>query len=306
MDNKKEKTLEEWNLILDDYLARLSVDKGLSHATIEAYSNDILDFIDFIVDQGIKEPNDVDSYHILLWLKKLRERGIIASSIARRISSLRGFFKFIVKHYKLTKDPIAHITSPKLGRKLPIVLSVEEVEKLLEQPDINNPRGLRDKALLEIVYACGLRASEAVSLKMPQLEFNTGFLRIIGKGNKERIIPIGELAIFWLKKYIKEARPILLKKKQSLYVFVGPKGRALTRQRFWQILKNYTIKAGIRENVTPHVLRHCFATHLLEGGADLRVVQMLLGHASLSTTQIYTHLDLSYLRQVHKNFHPRG
>jgi len=304
--NNKDKDFENWGLILDDYLSRLSVDKGLSQATIEAYSHDILDFIDFIINQKIKEPKDIDSYYILLWLKRLREKGIIASSIARRISALKGFFKFLVRQYNLEKDPVSNITSPKLGRKLPIVLSVKEVEKLLKQPNIKNPRGIRDKALLETVYACGLRASEAVSLKMPQVEFNTGFLRIIGKGNKERVIPIGEVAIFWLKKYIKEARPILLKRHQSLYIFVGNKGQPISRQRFWQILKNYAIKAGITENVTPHVLRHCFATHLLEGGADLRVVQMLLGHASLSTTQIYTHLNLSYLRQIHKEFHPRG
>ena len=304
--NNKDKDLENWSLILDDYLSRLSVDKGLSRATIEAYSNDILDFIDFILKQGIKEPTEVDSYHILLWLKKLRENGIIASSIARRISSLRGFFRFITRYYDLEKDPVSQITSPKLGKRLPVVLTIAEVERLLEQPNLKNPRGIRDKALLEIVYACGLRASEAVTLKMPQVEFNTGFLRIIGKGNKERLIPIGEVAIFWLKKYIKEARPLLLKKSQSLYIFVGNKGKPISRQRFWQILKNYAIKAGITENVTPHVLRHCFATHLLEGGADLRVVQMLLGHASLSTTQIYTHLNIGYLRQIHREFHPRG
>jgi len=304
--NNTDLKLEQWNFLLDDYLSRLSVDKGLSQATIEAYSNDILDFIDFIIKQKIKEPKEIDSYHILLWLKKLRERGIIATSIARRLSSLRGFFKFLVKEYNLEKDPISNITSPKLGRKLPIVLSISEVERLLEQPNIKNPRGLRDKALLELVYACGLRVSEAVTLKMPQIEFSTGFLRVFGKGNKERIIPIGEIAIYWIKKYISEARPILLKNTQSMYVFIGNKGRPISRQRFWQILKNYTIKAGISENVTPHVLRHCFATHLLEGGADLRVVQMLLGHASLSTTQIYTHLNLSYLRQIHKEFHPRG
>ncbi len=297
---------QPWEVFLDDYIARLSVDRGLSDATIEAYSRDLLDFIGFVVEQGLLSPRDVDSVHILLWLEHQRKNGIGPRSLVRRISALRGFFKFLNRECRLSKNPLAKLTSPKIGRHLPVVLSVREVELLLEQPNVDKPIGCRDRALLELVYACGLRASEAINIRINQIDFDAAFLRVIGKGNKERIIPIGETALRWVEKYIKEARNKILKQNKSFYLFITSSGKPITRQRFWQILKACALKAGLKEGVTPHVLRHSFATHLLEGGADLRVVQMLLGHAYLSTTQIYTHLDLTYLKQIHRRYHPRG
>jgi integrase/recombinase XerD len=295
-----------WAGLLDDFMARLSIDRGVSLSTLDEYSRDLLSFVDFANRQELANPHNVSSNDILAWLKSLRDAGLSPRTTARKLSALRGFFRFLVEEHSLNSTPLAAINNPRIGSYLPEVLSVSEVEILMEQPELTKPTGLRDRALLEITYACGLRASEAVGLKLNQIDMKVGYLRILGKGNKERIVPVGKLAIESVDNYLKCGRPKLLGKKASYFVFVGRAGKPITRQRFWQLFKTYSISAGIKSEVSPHALRHSFATHLLEGGADLRVVQMLLGHSSISTTQIYTHLDLQHLRTIHQKYHPRG
>ena len=263
-------------------------------------------FIDSCRRSGIDDPEDVTPSHIIDWLAGLKKQGIKPASSSRKLSAVRGFFRFLCTEYGLENSPTEVIRNPASGRHLPSVLSVKEVERILDQPDIEKASGVRDRTMLELAYACGLRASELVDLTMSQVDFTSGFIRVVGKGEKERVVPVGSVAMEWLARYVKEVRPVLLKKKQSLFLFPGRGGRALTRQRFWQIIKGYAMLAGIKIDVYPHVLRHSFATHLLEGGADLRTVQMLLGHSDISTTQIYTHLDAGFLRKVHRQFHPRG
>ncbi len=297
---------ERWTDLLDDFLAYLDIERGLSRQTLNSYSTDILDFIDFVEEKGILLPEEVSSQDVLAWLKRERERGLAASSVTRRLSALRGFFRFLTDHYGLSASPLTVISNPRTGLHLPHFLSEKEVEELLEQPDVSKPSGLRDRALLELTYACGLRASEAVNLKLEQVDKKMGFLRIFGKGHKERIIPVGQIALDWLDQYLSRGRPRLLGKRASFYVFVGRGGNPISRQRFWQLLKQYGAMAGIGSKISPHSLRHSFATHLLEGGADLRAVQMLLGHSNITTTQIYTHLSLHHLRTIHKKYHPRG
>jgi integrase/recombinase XerD len=295
-----------WINFLDEFMARLSIDRGVSSSTLDEYSRDVLNFIDFADRQKIVDPKKVSHNDILAWLKSLRDAGLSSRTTARKISALRGFFRFLVEEYDLNSSPLAAINSPSIGHRLPEVLTVSEAEKLVEQPETTKSKGLRDRAMLELTYACGLRASEAVGLRLNQVDMKVGYLRILGKGNKERVIPIGKVAIEWLDNYLKLARPKLLGKKVSYFVFIGRAGNPLSRQRFWQLLKAYSMLAGIKRQVSPHILRHSFATHLLEGGADLRTVQTLLGHSDISTTQIYTHLDLQHLRTVHQKYHPRG
>jgi integrase/recombinase XerD len=295
-----------WSRFLDEFMAHIAVDRGLSSKTLDAYSRDIIHFLAFAESQGLAGPQDVRPKDILAWLKRLRDSGLSARTSARRLSALRGFFKFITDEHGLACTPLAVINTPRIGVHLPNVLSVSEVEAILEQPDTTRPIGMRDRALLEITYACGLRASEAVGLKINQLDMEVGYLRIRGKGNKERIVPFGEAASDWLKRFMENGRPQILGKRASHFVFVGRGGRPITRQRFWQILKVCSAAARIKSEISPHCLRHSFATHLLEGGADLRAVQMLLGHSSITTTQIYTHLDIRHLRTLHQKYHPRG
>lgn len=294
-----------WSKDIDDYIAFIAVEKGLSAKTLEAYSNDLVEFSIYMENIGVNSPEQSKTSHILNWLSYLKKRQITPVTITRKLSSIRGFFKYLLMEGRIEASPTSVIGNPKTARKLPLVLSAKEVEKLLSQPDTTKPTGIRDRTILEVLYSCGLRATEVVSLRLEQIDLDVGFLRIWGKGNKERVIPLGEEASFWLNKYIKEARPKLLKKANSFYCFVGMRGKPLTRQRLWQIIKKYSVSAGLKDKIYPHCLRHCFATHLLEGGADLRAVQMLLGHSDINTTQIYTHLDTEYLRQIHKKYHPR-
>jgi integrase/recombinase XerD len=255
---------------------------------------------------GLGHPDEVTSAHIVEWLSLLKKQGLKPASSSRKLSAVRGFFRFLCMEYGLENSPTEVIRNPASGRHLPTVLSVREVDAILEQPDVAKPSGLRDRAMMELAYACGLRATELVSLAMSGIDFSGAFVRVVGKGEKERIVPAGKVAMEWTERYVKEARGRLLKKRHSLFLFPGRGGRAMSRQRFWQIIKQYASQAGISSAVYPHVLRHSFATHLLEGGADLRTVQMLLGHSDISTTQIYTHLDAGFLRKVHRQFHPRG
>lgn len=293
--------------LVDQYLSVLSLERGYSPKTIEAYASDLNDFLNFLEGKGVGELSEVKAPYILLYLSELRRRGASAKTVARRLSALRGFFKFLALEHGLSENPLALIEGPKLSRKLPVVLTPEEVERLLEAPDPKTPIGLRDKAILELLYASGLRVSELVGLKLFDLNLEVGFLRVRGKGDKERLVPIGEFAREVLERYLKEARPKLLRFLDEPHLFLNRRGRPLTRQRVWQIIKAYALEAGLDPaEITPHVLRHSFATHLLERGADLRTVQMMLGHVSLSTTQIYTHVQADTLRRVHEKFHPRG
>ena len=294
------------DFLVDQYLSTLSIQGGYSSHTIEAYASDLKDFLIFLDTHHIKDPKEIICAHILLYLTNLRRRGLSEETISRRLSSLRGFFAFLALEHELDENPLALIEGPRPGRKLPTVLSVEEVEKLLEAPDITTPIGLRDRAMLELMYAAGLRVSELLDLKVFDINLEIGFVRVLGKGSKERLVPIGEYAQDAVKTYLTNGRPRLVRRLDEAHVFLNRRGRPLTRQRFWQIIKDYARKCGLIHKVSPHVLRHSFATHLLEHGADLRTVQMMLGHASLATTQIYTHVQAETLRRIHAKYHPRG
>ncbi len=297
-----------FSLLVDEFLAYLSLERGYARKTIEAYAADLNDFLSFLEEKGIADLSGLKTPYVLLYLAKLRQRGLSPETIARRLSALRGFFKFLALEHGLAENPLALIEGPKLSRRLPVVLTPEEVEHLLQAPDPNHPIGLRDRAMLELLYASGLRVSELVGLKLFDLNLEVGFVRVKGKGDKERLVPLGTFAQEMIKRYLKEARPRFLKRRpDEPHLFLNRRGRPLSRQRFWQIIKAYALKAGLDpRQITPHVLRHSFATHLLERGADLRTVQLMLGHANLATTQIYTHVQADTLRRVHERFHPRG
>ncbi|MDP2363517.1 MAG: site-specific tyrosine recombinase, partial [Ignavibacteria bacterium] len=219
----------------------------------------------------------------------------------------KGFFLYLLKNKYILKNPIERISAPKISKKLPVVLEINEVEKILSVPDVEDKYGLRDKAILELFYACGTRVSELINLKVNDLFFNDEIIRVLGKGSKERLIPIGSSAINWISEYLKKSRPLLMKKlKSENYLFLNSRSSKISRMGIWKIIDRYVREAGITKDVHPHTFRHSFATHLLEGGADLRAVQEMLGHADISTTQIYTHIDRDYVKQVHKQYHPRG
>ena len=238
------------------------------------------------------------------YLMNLAARGLSPATIRRRLSAIRGFYAFLVEMELLDSDPTEGLDNPRTWKHLPQVLSLDEVERLLQAPPGDNPRGLRDRAMLEVLYATGVRVSELVSLRLVDLDMERGFLKVLGKGKKERVVPLGEEAIGWLRRYL-EVRGEL-DKKGSAYLFLSNRGGPMTRQRFWQIIKEYARRVGITKGISPHTLRHSFATHILERGADLRSVQELLGHADLSTTQIYTHVARAHLEKIYKKSHPRA
>jgi len=292
---------------LDQYLQFLAFERGLSHNTISSYASDIISFLKFIDNINISNIKAITPNHISMWLHSSRLQGISSTTNARRLSAIRGFFEFLVSEGVLKGSPCSLIKGPRLGLRLPETLSVEEVSMLLEAPKPDSPIGIRDKAILEFAYATGVRASELCGLEIGQIDFSLGFVRVRGKGDKERIVPMGHMAIDALERYLQEARPMLQRKRGlSPHVFLSQKGGPITRQCFWQILKKYAQKAGIAKDISPHTLRHSFATHLLMGGADLRTVQLLLGHENIATTQIYTHMDIEHLRETHRRYHPRG
>ncbi|QJA05376.1 site-specific tyrosine recombinase XerD [Thermosulfurimonas marina] len=291
--------------LLEGFLSHLALEKGLSENTLAAYARDLQDFETFLHQKGL-DPREIGPEVVRLFLEELYHRGLSPRSVARKLSALRTFYRFLELEGLVKKNPLFLVEGPKTGRDLPKVLTAEEVERLLAAPDPSTPQGLRDRAMLETLYATGLRVSELVGLTLAQLNLEVGFVRVTGKGARERVVPLGEVARDWLERYLREARPRLLSGRESPYVFLNRQGRPLTRQRFWQIIREYARQAGLKTPISPHVLRHSFATHLLEGGADLRAVQLMLGHASLATTQIYTHLDLQNLRRIHERHHPRG
>ncbi len=291
---------------LDLYLDYLTVEKGLAANTRASYSADLLKFLSYLKDTGIDDWSQVRFPEIIAFLSRAQEQGLAPRSRARLLSAMRGFFKFMVRDSHLQESPVANLTSPRLRRHLPTVLSVAEVERLLAQPNPDLPLGLRDSAMLELLYGTGLRVTELITLAIGRVNLEVGFLVARGKGSKERIVPMGEVATEAVRSYTLGSRPRLLKGRVSEILFVSNRGTAMTRQGFWKLLKKYGRQAGMQKSLTPHTLRHSFATHLLERGADLRSVQMMLGHADISTTQIYTHVARERLREVHKKYHPRA
>lgn len=292
---------------IKEYLAHLKLEKNLSDNTISSYRNDLKNFNDFLHDLNINDPFEITTDHLNGFFKLLKELGLVGSSAARYFSSLKGFFLFLIRNKYIVKNPIEKISAPKTSKKLPGVLDVSEVEKILSLPDVSNKLGLRDKAILELFYACGTRVSELINLKVNDLFLYDEVIRVLGKGSKERLIPIGSSAIKWINEYLTKSRPLLMKKmKSENYLFLNSRSTKLSRMGVWKIIERYVKEAEIKKDVHPHTFRHSFATHLLEGGADLRAVQEMLGHADISTTQIYTHIDRDYIKQVHKQYHPRG
>jgi integrase/recombinase XerD len=294
------------DMLVDQYLNYLVFEKGLSKKTIESYSIDLSRYLDFLKQKRIKNIADAETPVILKHLITLRKSGLGSRSCARHLITLRGFYKFLAQEKIIEYDPAKLIDLPKSGLKLPDVLSVSEVELLLDTPDTDQPLGKRNAAMLELLYAAGLRVSELVNLKFLDVNLEAGFVRVFGKGSKERIVPFGLFAKKKLDDYIKNARPLLLKNDISQFLFVARRGQPMTRQGFWKLLRQYSKQAGIKKKITPHSLRHSFASHLLEGGADLRTVQVMLGHVDISSTQIYTHVARDHLRQIHEKYHPRG
>ena len=292
--------------LVDQYINYLLVEKGLSDNTIESYSSDLALYLEFLKKNGIKNISNAGAAVILKHLIDLRDLGLGAKSRTRHLITLRGFYRFLMQEKIVKRDPSRIIDLPKGGLKLPDVLSVEEVKKLLNICDTKKPKGIRDAAMIELLYAAGLRVSELVNVKLQNVNMEAGFVRVFGKGSKERVVPIGLYAKEKIDHYIKSSRPLLLKNVVSQYLFVARAGKPMTRQGFWKQLKKYGQIAGIKKRVTPHSLRHSFASHLLEGGADLRAVQIMLGHVDISTTQIYTHVAKKHLKEMHEKYHPRG
>jgi integrase/recombinase XerD len=289
--------------LVQRYLEALALERGLSPRTVESYASDLSKLSAQRVAEG-RRWTTVDSAFLSRHLRELRGRGLGPRSIRRALVALRGFFAHLVENGERADNPAVNLLPPKLWRKLPRTLSEDQIGRLLEAPDLGTPLGRRDKAMIELLYATGLRVSELVGLSLPQLRLDAGFLVAFGKGSKERIVPIGEQAERWVSDYLVEVRPALLRGRHDL-VFVNRLGAGLTRQGFWKILRGHGVAAGV-ERLSPHVLRHSFATHLLEHGADLRAVQIMLGHADISTTQIYTHIHAHRLRGLYDEFHPRA
>jgi integrase/recombinase XerD len=291
---------------MDQYLNYLLIEKGLSANTIESYRADLSRFADFLEAGGVQSLYDTDSAVLLKHLIALRGAGMAARSRARHLVALRGFFGFLVQEKILEKNPATRIDLPKSGLKLPDVLSVQEIDRILNVPDGNKPTGIRNAAMIELMYAAGLRVSELITVKLQDINLDGCWVRVFGKGAKERMVPFGQPCRRKIDFYITTARPILLRPHLSPFLFIARAGSPMTRQGFWKILKQQVQIAGILKPISPHSLRHSFASHLLEGGADLRSVQIMLGHVDISTTQIYTHVAKDHLKRMHEKYHPRG
>jgi len=293
-----------WKRALRLYLEGLSVERGLSKNTVDGYRNDLTRLGEMLDLRKERDLLTADAPGLAAHIRDLRRQGLSPRSISRAQSAIRGFYAHLVATKERADDPAVNLLPPKLWRPLPKVLSESEIEALLAAPDLSTPLGLRDRAMLELIYATGLRVSELVGLKLPQLRLDAGFLVAFGKGSKERVVPVGEQAEHWVKRYLRDVRPGLAEGRHQI-LFVNYAGEGMTRMGFWKNLKAYGVKVGIRD-LSPHVLRHSFATHLLEHGADLRAVQTMLGHADISTTQIYTHIHQERLKTLYDRFHPRS
>lgn len=291
---------------LDRFLHYLIVEKGLSKNTIEAYSHGLNRFLNYLRGKGMEEVREISKLDIREFLLFLKKKGLSSKTLARNLVSIRVFLRFLTEESILSVNPSEEIESPKTDKTLPEILSPEEVETLLEQPDTQIAQGMRDRAMLEMLYATGMRVSELTQLQVNHVHLEAGYVIVYGKGSKERIVPIGNEAMKWTRRYMGETRERFLKKGESPFLFVNRSGKSMSRQHFWKSIKTYGRRAGIRKRITPHLLRHSFASHLLERGADLRSVQLMLGHVDISTTQIYTHVTGERLKKIHQRYHPRG
>ena len=291
---------------LDLFLGYLSVERGLAKNTLEAYGRDLVRYVDYLEKEGLDRPEKIMPSTVLRFLATLKDGGLSPRSRARTLVSLRMFHKFLLAEGIASTNPTTQVEAPRSLQSLPHTLSPLEVERLLAAPRGEEPLELRDRAMLEILYATGLRVSELVGLKLGDLQLGVGYLMTLGKRSKQRIVPLGEAAIGELRIYLEMGRPFLNKEGGSPFVFLNRFGKGLTRQGFWKIIKRRAREAGITKNIMPHTLRHSFATHLLENGADLRSVQTMLGHADISTTQIYTHVTRERIKKIHEQYHPRG
>ncbi|MBA7596486.1 Tyrosine recombinase XerC [subsurface metagenome] len=290
--------------VFNKYINYLEAERNASPYTVRNYTTDLLDFFQFLKAKGIGSLKEVNRHTLRDYLSHLMEKGFVKASIARKLSAIRSFYRYLLREEIISTSPVATTSSPKLDRRLPSFLTIEEINRLLEAPDSSTPQGLRDRALMELLYASGLRVSELVSINLEQVNLDTNEIRVWGKGSKERVVLIGKPAARALTAYLNQGRPRLLGKKRSNALFLNRYGKRLIERRVQRILEKYTNIAGIGKRVYPHMLRHTFATHLLDGGADLRVVQELLGHASLSSTQIYTHVSKSQAKKVYLSAHP--
>jgi len=298
----------EWTSAINDFKHYLRLEKGLSENSIEAYIHDIGKLRDFLaINDQMVSPDKVTNIHLVDFLEALNKIGLSPRSQARIISGLKAFFRYLLFEDYIQRDPAQLLDAPKLGRKLPDTLEVHEIDKLFEAIDHSTPEGMRNRAILEVLYSCGLRVSELVNLKLNNVFFDSGFVRVIGKGNKERLVPIGREAIKFIQLYISDVRThVFVQKGFEDVLFLNRRGKNLSRVMIFTIIKQLTKAAGMDKKISPHTFRHSFATHLIEGGADLRAVQEMLGHESITTTEIYTHLDRDYLKQVIEEFHPRS
>lgn len=293
---------------LHAYLNFLALEKGLSKNTVVSYASDLDKYFSFIaVTREKKSPSEITNEDILAFITVRKKDGLKARSISRNISAIKGLHQYLLTEHLCPHDPSDNLELPKLEKNLPGILTQNEVAAMLDAPDVRDKFGLRNKAMLETMYATGVRVSELVTLRMQSVFFDIGLVRVIGKGNKERLIPIGEIALDWIKNYVENARPLLIKKDRFTdIIFLNRYGAILTRTMVWTIVKQYAAEVGITREVHPHTLRHSFASHLLEGGADLRAVQEMLGHSDIGTTDIYMHIDREYVKEVHRSFHPRS
>ena len=294
------------NDLIDEYLNFLTVEKGVSRLTVEAYSHDLNRFVNIVQVRGIEKVADITPDEIISYLEHVKKDGLNARSVNRGLAAVRGFFKFLLREKKIDANPVMNIGLARVWARLPDTLSKEEMNLLLAQPGTKNPAAMRDTAMLELMYATGIRVSEIITLTMNSINWQVGYLVVMGKGGKERIVPIGRSAYNCLSEYINQGRPKFMKGQMTNILFLNRSGDGLTRQGFWKIVRRYAVRAGLNKKVHPHTFRHSFASHLLEGGADLRSVQIMLGHADIATTQIYTHITRERLKSIHKRYHPRG
>jgi len=292
--------------LLDSFLAYLAVEKGLSKNTLESYGRDVRKLVLYLEEIKISSVQDIKYGIILDFLSHFKKQGFSDTTTVRTIVSIKQFFKYLLVEKIIKENPTSQIMTPKMKKIIPGVISLEEVERILASPNESTPEGIRDTAMLEVLYATGIRVSELIGLKLNDVNFEMGFIVVYGKGSKERIVPMGAQALEKLKPYMELSRPALLKTKESKALFVTRRGKGMTRQGFWKLIKTHAINSGISKNISPHTLRHSFATHLLERGADLRSIQIMLGHSDISTTQIYTHVESERLKEIHKKYHPRS
>lgn len=291
---------------VNDFINYLAVERGLAQNTLESYGRDLRQFQTFLQNSQLDFLQNSNRDTILSYLNNLQVKGRAVSTISRNLAAIKSFYQYLVRERHLEKDPAVNLESPKLEKKLPKILSIAEVEELLKQPNTFQPTGLRDKSMLELLYATGIRVSELINLNISDVNLDMGYIKCYGKGSKERIVPLGSIAAKCAQEYINKGRPKLVRTYEESSLFVNHHGNRLTRQGFWKIIKKYALEANITKDITPHTLRHSFATHLLENGADLRSVQEMLGHADISTTQIYTHVTKNHLKEVYDKTHPRA